>query len=61
MEQFVKGCSKCQKSKTIQLPYSPLYHFNTPTEEGLFQYVSMDFITNLPKSKGYDTTLTIMD
>ena len=61
MEQYVKGCSKCQESKTIWLPHTPLHHFNTPTEEGPFQYVSMDFITDLPKSKGYDTILTIVD
>ena len=61
MEQYVKGCAKCQESKTIQLLHAPLHHFDTPTEEGPFQYVSMDFITDLPKSKGYDTILTIVD
>ena len=61
MEQYVKGCAKCQESKTIQLPHAPLHHFDTPAEEGPFQYVSMDFITDLPKSKGYDTILTIVD
>ena len=61
VEHYVKGCTKCQESKTIQLPHAPLHHFDIPTEKGPFQYVSMDFITELPKSKGYDTNLTIVD
>ena len=61
MEQYVKGCTKCQESKIIQLLHDPLHHFNTPAEEGPFQYVFMDFITDLPKSKGYNTILTIVD
>ena len=61
VEQYVKGYAKCQESKTIWLPHAPLHHFNTPAEEGPFQYVSMDFITDLHKSKGYDTILTIVD
>ena len=32
-----------------------------PVEEGPFQYVSMDLITDLPKSQGFDSILTIMD
>ena len=39
----------------------PLYHFNTHAEQGPFQYVSMDLITDLPPSKGYDMILTIVD
>ena len=61
VEQYIKGCAKCQESKTFWLPHAPLHHFDTPTEEGPFQYVPMHFITDLPKSKGYDTILTIVD
>jgi len=32
-----------------------------PVEEGPFQYVSMDLITDLPKSQGFDSVLTIVD
>ena len=35
--------------------------FDTPVEEGPFQYVSMDLITDLPKSQGFDSILTIVD
>jgi RNase H-like domain found in reverse transcriptase/Integrase zinc binding domain len=43
IEEYVKGCVKCQESKT-NLPQSkaPLQHFDTHVEEGPFQYVSMD-------------------
>jgi hypothetical protein len=40
---------------------APLYHLDTFIEEGPFQYVSMDLITDLPLSNNYDSILTIMD
>jgi hypothetical protein len=62
VEQYVKGCAKCQESKAItHLKRAPLYHFNTQVEHGPFQYVSMDLITDLPRSDGYDAILTIVD
>jgi hypothetical protein len=58
----VKGCAKCQESKT-NLPRSkaPLQRFDIHVEDGPFQYVSMDLIMDLPKSEGYDSILTIVD
>ena len=62
MEQYVKGCAHCQESKTnIHWSKAPLQCFDTPVEEGPFQYVLMDLITDLPKSQGFDSILTIMD
>ena len=40
---------------------APLYHFNTHVEQGPFQYISMDLITDLPPSNTYDSILTIID
>jgi len=40
---------------------APLYHLNTFVEQGPFQYVSMDLITDLPTSNTYDSILTIVD
>jgi len=40
---------------------APLYHLNTFAEQGPFQYVSMDLITDLPTSNTYDSILTIVD
>ncbi len=62
MKQYAKGCTKCQESKT-NLPQkkAPLQHFDIPAGEGPFQYVSMDLITDLPRSDSFDSILTIVD
>jgi len=62
VEQYIKGCACCQESKTnVHQSKAPLQRFDTPVEEGPFQYVSMDLITDLPKSQGFDSILTIVD
>ena len=62
VEEYVKGCAKCQENKVItHTKRAPLYHFDTPVEQGPFQYVSMDLITDLPPSNKYDSILTIVD
>jgi len=62
VEQYVNGCACCQESKTnVHQSKAPLQHFDTPVEEGPFQYVLMDLITDLPKSQGFDSILTIVD
>ena len=62
VEEYVKGCAKCQESKT-NLPQrkAPLQRFDVPASEGPFQYMSMDLITDLPRSDGFDSILTIVD
>ena len=62
VEQYIKGCAKCQESKT-NLPWrkAPLQRFDVPTGEGPFQYISMDLITDLPRSDGFDSILMIID
>jgi len=62
VEQYVKGCACCQESKTnIHQSKAPLQHFDTPVEEGPFQYILMDLIMDLPKSQGFDSILMIVD
>jgi transposase InsO family protein len=62
VEEYVKGCAKCQESKVgTTLKRAPLHRFDTPVTKGPFQYVSMDLITDLPKSGRYDAILTIVD
>jgi Integrase zinc binding domain len=61
VEEYVKGCTKCQETKTCTLKKTPLYHLNIPAEEGPFQSVAMDLITDLPLSSKYNTILTIID
>jgi len=58
----VKGCTTYQESKVItHIKHTPLYHLNTFVEQGPFQYVSMDLITDLPTSNTFDSILTIVD
>ena len=58
----MKGCVKCQESKPItHMKCAPFYHLDTHVEQGPFQYVSMDLITDLPPSNKYDSILTIVD
>jgi len=62
VEQYVKGCARCQESKTnVHRSKAPLQRFDIPVKEGPFQYISMDLITDLPKSQGFDSILTIVD
>jgi hypothetical protein len=62
VEEYVKGCAKCQETKTnVHRTKAPLQRFDTAVEEGPFQLISMDLITDLPKSDGYDSILTIVD
>ena len=63
MKEYVKGCAKCQESKTnIYQVKAPLQHFDMAVNQGPFQYISMDLITDLPKSDGFDLILlTIVD
>jgi hypothetical protein len=62
VEEYIKGCTRCQESKT-NLPWkkASLYPFNMAVDQGPFQYVSMDLITNLPMSDGHDSILTIVN
>jgi hypothetical protein len=62
VENYVKGCAKCQENKVVtHRKCAPLYHFDTHVEQGLFQYISMDLITDLPPSNKHDAILTIVD
>ena len=62
VEQYVRRCPYCQELKTnIPQKKALLQCFDTYIEEGPFQYVSMDLITDLPKSEEYNSILTIVD
>ena len=43
------------------MKYALLYHFNTHVEQGPFQYVFINLITDPPQSNSYDAILTIVD
>jgi len=62
MEEYVKGCAVCQANKINTHHQKPhLYPITTDPEAQPFKVVTMDFITKLPPSQGYDSILTITD
>ncbi len=62
IKDYVKGCTQCQQNKVNTQGVKAQYHPITTTAEALpFQTIALDFITKLPRSKGYDTILTITD
>jgi len=62
VEEYVKGCTVCQANKINTHHQKPrLYPITTDPEAQPFKVVTMDFITKLPSSQGYDSILTITD
>ena len=59
VKAYIKGCTICQTTK-IQPPVKvPLKPNEIP--QGIWETITMDFITDLPLSKGYDSILTVVD
>ncbi len=62
VEEYVKGCATCQANKINTHHQKPhLYPITMDPKAQPFEVVTMDFITKLLPSKGYDSILTIMD
>ena len=60
VRQFVAQCTICQQAKTERVPYPGLLE-PLQTPDGAWQVVTMDFITGLPKSSGFDCLLVVVD
>ena len=62
VEEYIKGCAPCQQNKNVnrRMP-TPLYKITVSLHAWPFKVVSMDLITQLPKSHGYNAILTIVD
>ena len=59
---YVQGCADCQRNKIntrpTKAPISPIF----PKPEAMpFETITLDFITKLPISQGYDSILTVTD
>jgi len=60
IKKYVKNCDTCQRTKAVRhAPYGLLQSNEVP--EKPWKLISMDFITDLPKSKGYDAILVVID
>jgi hypothetical protein len=62
IQQYVKGCGTCQQNKTNTHPTKPPLYPITPEPNAMpFSIITMDWITKLPLSFGYNSVLTITD
>ena len=59
IKSYIKGCAICQTTKIRPLVKVPLKPNEIP--DGPWETITMDFITDLPISKGYDSILTGID
>ena len=60
--EYVKGCAECQQNKVNNQPtHAPLVPIPPKVNALPFETVTLDFITKLPVSEGYDSILTITD
>ena len=60
VEDYVRTCDTCCRAKIPRHhPYGLLQPLPPPSKP--WQSISMDFITDLPLSKGFDTILTVVD
>jgi len=59
---YVDGCAICQATKNLpNCPSIPLHPIPPLSDATLFSTVSMDFITKLPKSDGFDAITVFID
>jgi len=59
VKAYIKGCAVCQTTKIrppVKVPLKP-----NEIPQGIWDTITMDFITDLPTLKGYDSILTVID
>ena len=62
IKNYTDGCAVCQQSKINQhLTSPPLMPIKGSLTGRPFAQISMDFITNLPESHGYDAIMVVVD
>ncbi|CAA7268818.1 unnamed protein product [Cyclocybe aegerita] len=62
VRNYVKGCATCQEFKIDRHPSKPsLVAIEGSKELRPFAQLSMDFLTDLPPSNGFDTILSVVD
>ena len=60
VKRYVERCNQCQRMKNrVEMPAGKLRPNQIP--ERPWQHISVDFITKLPVSKGYDSILVVCD
>jgi hypothetical protein len=59
VKSYVDGCATCQATKIRPRNRVPLQPNQVPTE--VWKTITMDFITDLPVSQGYDSLFVVVD
>ena len=59
VKNYVDGCSTCQATKIRPKNQVPLQPNQVPTD--VWGVITMDFITDLPNSQGYDSLFVVVD
>jgi Integrase zinc binding domain len=60
--EYIKGCATCQQNKNLTHHIKiPMFQIPSSISTKPFSHIAMDLITGLPKSKGHDAILTIVD
>jgi len=60
VKKYVMGCDMCQQIKNCpQQPFGPLVSNKVPN--GPWKIISMDLITQLPESNGYNAICVTVD
>ena len=59
IERYVLGCDQCQRMKPAAHP-RPVLH-PQPVPDGPWQFIGVDLITQLPKSRGFDSIAVYVD
>ena len=59
IQEYIDGCAVCQSTKSRPKTQVPLKPNEVPTD--IWEIITMDFITDLPVSKGYDSLLVVVD
>ncbi|MCI14640.1 polyprotein-like, partial [Trifolium medium] len=60
VQEFVRNCDVCQRQKYLATSPGGLLQ-PLPIPERIWEDISMDFITGLPKSKGYEAIFVVVD
>ena len=59
VREYVDGCAVCQSTKNRPRTRVPLQPNQIPTD--IWGIITMDFIVDLPLSKGYDSLFVVVD
>ena len=61
VKNYVKGCAFCQQHKINRHPTHPPLQPITSVNPRPFSLITMDFITDLPTSDGFDSIMVVVD